>query len=172
MAVALYPGSFDPIHLGHLDIIEQAAELFGDVVVAVMDNHEKTSVFAVEERVRLITASAAEAGVAESTRVVTHRGLAVDAARLAGADFIVKGLRNAGDFEIEQQMAHTNQSVSGVRTVYVPCRPDQVFLTSRFIREIAQYRRDVSHLVPAPVADALARMFNDQQPDQPTRPTP
>jgi pantetheine-phosphate adenylyltransferase len=159
MAVALYPGSFDPIHLGHLDIIEQAAELFGDVVVAVMDNHEKTSVFAVEERVRLITASAAEAGVAESTRVVTHRGLAVDAARLAGADFIVKGLRNAGDFEIEQQMALTNYSVTGIRTVYLPCRLDRGFISSRFVREIALYGGAIGHLVPGPVARALTERF-------------
>ena len=159
MAVALYPGSFDPIHLGHLDIIEQAAELFGDVVVAVMDNHEKTSVFAVEERVRLITASAGEAGVAESTRVVTHRGLAVDAARLARADFIVKGLRNAGDFEIEQQMALTNHSVTGIRTVYLPCRLDRGFISSRFVREIALYGGAIGHLVPGPVARALTERF-------------
>ena len=157
--IALYPGSFDPIHLGHLDVIEQAAELFGNVVVAVMHNHEKTSVFAVEERVRLITASAAEAGVAESTRVVTHRGLAVDAARLAGADFIVKGLRNAGDFEIEQQMALTNYSVTGIRTVYLPCRLDRGFISSRFVREIALYGGAIGHLVPGPVARALTERF-------------
>ena len=89
----------------------------------------------------------------------SFHGLAIDAAATFSVDFIVKGLRNSGDFEVEQQMAHTNQSVSGIRTVYVPCRPDQVFLSSRFIREIAQYGRDVSHLVPKPVAAELARVF-------------
>ena len=73
-------------------------------------------------------------------------------------NFIVKGLRSAADFEVEQQMAHTNHSVSGVRTVFVPCRPDLSFLSSRYIREIAQYRGDVSHLVP----DAVARRLKDR----------
>ena len=160
MSTVLYPGSFDPIHLGHLDVIEQSAELFGDVVVAVMHNDEKASgVFTVNERVRLFNDSAADAGLADKVRVITHNGLAVDAARLAGVDFIVKGLRNAGDFEVEQQMALTNHSVSGVRTVYLPCRMDRGFISSRFVREIARYGGAVQHLVPRPVATALAAMF-------------
>ena len=160
MATVLYPGSFDPIHLGHVDIIEQSAELFGQVVVAVMHNDEKPAgVFTVDERVALINESAADIGLADHVRVITHAGLAVDAARVANADFIVKGLRNAGDFEVEQQMALTNHSVSGVRTVYLPCRMDRGFISSRFVREIARYRGEVSHLVPGPVADALNRLF-------------
>ena len=156
MSTVLYPGSFDPIHLGHLDIIEQSAELFGDVVVAVMHNEEKPAgVFSVDDRVRLIEETAADIGLGGKVRVVTHSGLAVDAARLAGVDFIVKGLRNAGDFEIEQQMALTNHSVSGVRTVYLPCRMDRGFISSRFVREIARYGGAVQHLVPRPVAVAL-----------------
>jgi pantetheine-phosphate adenylyltransferase len=160
MSKVLYPGSFDPIHLGHLDIIEQSAELFGDVVVAVMHNDEKSAgVFTVEERVRLVNESAAEVGLADNVRVITHSGLAVDAAQIAGVDFIVKGLRNAGDFEIEQQMALTNHSVSGVRTVYLPCRMDRGFISSRFVREIARYGGAVQHLVPRPVALALTTRF-------------
>jgi pantetheine-phosphate adenylyltransferase len=160
MSTVLYPGSFDPIHLGHLDVIEQSAELFGDVVVAVMHNDEKASgVFTVDERVRLVNDSAADAGLADKVRVITHSGLAVDAARLAEVDFIVKGLRNAGDFEVEQQMALTNHSISGVRTVYLPCRMDRGFISSRFVREIARYGGAVQHLVPKPVATALAAMF-------------
>ena len=160
MSTVLYPGSFDPIHLGHLDVIEQSAELFGDVVVAVMHNDEKpTGVFDVDERVRLVNESVAELGLAERVSVITHGGLAVDAARLAGVDFIVKGLRNAGDFEIEQQMALTNHSVSGVRTVYLPCRMDRGFISSRFVREIARYGGAVEHLVPGPVAVALTTTF-------------
>ena len=160
MSKVLYPGSFHPIHLGHLDIIEQSAELFGDVVVAVMHNDEKSvGVFTVEERVRLVNESAAEVGLADNVRVNTHSGLAVDAARLAGVHFIVKGLRNAGDFEIEQQMALTNHSVSGIRTVYLPCRMDRGFISSRFVREIARYGGAVQHLVPRPVAVALTTKF-------------
>jgi pantetheine-phosphate adenylyltransferase len=125
-----------------------------------MHNHEKaTGLFPVDERVELIKASAAEAGIGDHVSVIVHTGLAVDAAKVAGADFIVKGLRTAADFEIEQQMALTNQSVTGVRTVYLPCRADRGFISSRFVREIARYRGEVSHLVPGPVADALTRMF-------------
>lgn len=153
----LYPGSFDPLHLGHVDVIEQAVELFGDVVVAVMHNPSKPGgLFTIETRVELVVASLAHLA---RVRVQACTGLAIDAAALVDADFVVKGLRNAGDFEIEQQMAHTNYSVTGMRTVYLPCRPDRVFLSSRFIREIAQYGGDVSHLVPAPVAAELTRAF-------------
>ena len=160
MSRVLYPGSFDPIHLGHLDVVEQAAELFGDVVVAVMGNREKDAgLFTVDERIALIEQSSAAAGIADRVTVTSHAGLAVDAAREAGVDFIVKGLRSPADFEIEQQMALTNYSVSGVRTVYLPCRADRGFISSRFVREIARYRGAVSHLVPAPVATALTTMF-------------
>ena len=163
MSAVLYPGSFDPIHLGHLDVIEQSAELFGDVVVAVMHNEEKSAgVFTVEQRVRLIEETAADVGLGGKVRVMTHSGLAVDAARLAGVDFIVRGLRNAGDFEIEQQMALTNHSSSGIRTVYLPCRADRGYISSRFVREIARYGGAVAHMVPGPVDEALTRKFESQ----------
>jgi pantetheine-phosphate adenylyltransferase len=123
MTTVLIPGSFDPLHLGHVDIVEQAVELFGDV------------------------------------RVEKFSGLAVQAASQAGADFIVKGLRNPADFDIEQQMAHMNHAAAGVRTVFLPCRPNVVFVSSRFIREIAAHGGAIDHLVPKPVAVALADRF-------------
>ncbi|MBA3605352.1 MAG: pantetheine-phosphate adenylyltransferase, partial [Acidimicrobiia bacterium] len=127
----LNPGSFDPLHLGHLDVIEQAVELFGDVVVVVMHNHDKNDgLFSVDERVELIRASADEAGLGAHVEVRAHGGLAIQAAAEAGADFIVKGLRNAADFELEQQMALTNHASSGMRTVYLPCRADRHHISS------------------------------------------
>ncbi len=160
MGTVLNPGSFDPIHLGHVDVIEQAVELFGHVTVAVMHNHEKTGgLFPVDQRIELIRAVAADAGIGDRVDVIGHAGLAVDAAKVVDASFIVKGLRTAADFEIEQQMALTNHSVTGVRTVYLPCRADRGYISSRFVREIARYGGSVTHMVPRPVADALAELF-------------
>jgi pantetheine-phosphate adenylyltransferase len=157
MSTVLYPGSFDPFHLGHLDVVAQAAELFGTVVVAVMHNPDKPSgLFSTDDRVRL---AREVCGQIPGVTVDKFPGLAVDAARRAGADFIVKGLRTPGDFEIEQQMAHTNYSVAKVRTVYVPCDPALGHISSRFIRDIAQHHGDVTSLVPATVARALRDLF-------------
>lgn len=157
MATVLIPGSFDPVHLGHLDVVDQAAELFGRVVVAVMHNPSKPSgLFAVDERADLLRASL---GDRADVVVELHEGLAVQAAQRAGVDFIVKGLRTPGDFEIEQQMAHNNHQLTGVRTVYVPCRPDLGHISSRFVREIAAHGGNVDHLVSEPVAAALVARF-------------
>lgn len=161
MATVLYPGSFDPIHLGHLDVIEQAAELFGDVVVAAMHNPSKPSgMFTLDERMAMIDECVEPLRAAgRQVRVQAFPGLAVDAATAVAADFIVKGLRTPGDFEVEQQMAHTNHLAAGVRTVYLPCSPDRGFISSRFIREIAQYGGDVSQMVPTAVQAHLSRVI-------------
>jgi pantetheine-phosphate adenylyltransferase len=157
MTTVLIPGSFDPLHLGHIDVVDQALELFGDVVIGVLVNFEKPSgLFSPDERVAL-----AEASLTGRPNVTVRAfgGLAVQAAAEAGADFIVKGLRTPNDFDIEQQMAHTNHSVTGIRTVFVPCRSDYGFISSRFIREIAAHGGSIGHLVAAPVAAALADRF-------------
>lgn len=159
MPTVLYPGSFDPIHLGHLDVVEQALELFGTVVVAAMHNPSKPSgMFTLDERLAMIEEAVEplRSGHRE-VRVAAFPGLAVDAARDLGTDFIVKGLRTGGDFEVEQQMAQTNYVAAGVRTVYLPCRPALVFISSRFIREIAKYGGDVSAMVPPAVLPHLKR---------------
>jgi len=157
MATVLIPGSFDPLHNGHVDVVDQALELFGDVVVGVLVNFTKPSgLFTPDERVTLAEASLAGR---EGVTVRTFGGLAVQAAADAGADFIVKGLRNMNDFDIEQQMAHMNLSVTGVRTVFVPCRAEFAFISSRFIREIASKGESIDHLVATSVAAALADRF-------------
>jgi pantetheine-phosphate adenylyltransferase len=157
MATVLIPGSFDPLHLGHVDVVDQALELFGAVVIGVLYNFDKPSgMFTPDERVALASASLADR---PGVSVQKFTGLAVQAAVDAGADFIVKGLRNPADFDIEQQMAHMNHSAAGVRTVFLPCRPDVGFVSSRFIREIAANGGSIEHLVPEPVAAALTARF-------------
>lgn len=155
MSTVLCPGSFDPLHLGHLDVIEQASALFGPVIVATMHNPAKPSgMFTLEERMELIRLSVAHL---PDVRVESFAGLVVDAAVAFGADHLVKGLRTAGDFEVEQQMAQTNYAVARVRTVFLPCAPSLSYVSSQFIREIAKYGGDVRNLVPPPVAEHLAR---------------
>jgi pantetheine-phosphate adenylyltransferase len=157
MPTALYPGSFDPFHRGHLDVVEQAVALFGAVIVAVLVNPQKpAAMFEQEERTALIHDCVAHL---PGVQVRQFQGLVVDAARSLGADFIVKGLRTAADFEVEQQMAHTNHAVSGVRTVYVPASPALSFVASSFIRDIARLGGDVSDLVPAAVGQRLRERF-------------
>ncbi len=161
MAKVLYPGSFDPVHLGHLDVIDQALELFGHVVVAAMHNPSKPSgLFDLEERLAMLEAAVAPRraeGDGRRVDVISFAGLAVDAARSESVDFIVKGLRTSGDFEVEQQMAQTNRAAAGVRTVYLPCNPALSFISSRFVREIAHYGGDVSGMVPEQVLAHLRR---------------
>lgn len=167
MPRVLIPGSFDPVHLGHLDVVATAHELFGTVVVGVLHNPSKPSgLFTPGERVELVRSSCAAlpglaAAVADGMiEVRALTGLAVQAAAEVGADFIVKGLRTPGDFEIEQQMAHNNQAMTGIRTVYVPCRGDLGHISSRFVREIAAHGGPIAHLVATPVAEALTARFS------------
>ena len=157
MSTVLYPGSFDPFHLGHLDVVEQAVELFGEVVVAIMHNPDKpTGALGTSMRADIAQAACAHLS---TVSVRAFPGLAVDAAKEVGALCIVKGLRTAGDFEIEQQMAHTNYAVAGVRTVYVPCQSRFGHISSRFIRDIAAHGGDISSMVPAEVADIISSQF-------------
>ena len=157
MAKVLIPGSFDPLHNGHVDVVDQALELFGEVVFGVLVNFTKPSgLFTPDERIELAVASFADRS---NVTVGAFEGLAIDVAAAVGADFIVKGLRTSADYDIEQQMAHMNRSASGIRTVFVPCNPAFSFVSSRFIREIASQGGTIDHLVPAAVATALTDKF-------------
>ena len=152
MAIAIYPGSFDPIHLGHVRIVENAATIFDQVIVVAMQNIEKKGFLSIEKRQELLKTS-----FGHLNNVVTDSstGLVVDVAKALNAEVIIKGLRSSADFEIEMQMAQTNKKISALNTVFIPTDPEYSYISSRFIREISSEGGDVSGLVPKPVSDLL-----------------
>ena len=159
MTKAMYPGSFDPLHLGHLNIVEIASSIFDEVVVVTMQNPEKKSFLSLEAREDLLKSSFSHL---PNVSTANSSGLVVNAAVDLEATVIVKGLRSTGDFEIEMQMAQTNKTVAGVETIFIPSEPAHSHISSRFIREIATLGGDVSALVPESVASLLSGRLNDE----------
>ena len=159
MTRVLYPGSFDPIHNGHLELIEVASRLFDSVVVATIGNPQKTTgLYSLDERREMIAESVAHLANVEATK---YSSLVVNLAREVDADFIVKGLRAVSDFESELQQSQMNLAISGVHTVFIPSATEHSFVASKWIREIARFGGDVSSMVPAPVAARLAESFQE-----------
>jgi pantetheine-phosphate adenylyltransferase len=160
---ALYPGSFDPLTLGHLDLIERGSRLFGGLVVAVLRNPAKQPALPLERRLEQIrTATAHLAGV----EVASFDGLTVAFARSCGAAVILRGLRALSDFEFELQIAHTNKSLApDLETLFLATAVPHSFLSSSVVKEVARFGGDVAHLVPPVVAADLARLFNRSSPD-------
>jgi pantetheine-phosphate adenylyltransferase len=157
VSIALVPGSFDPFHNGHLEVVERAAQLFDEVVVAALRNPQKaSSLFDLEERRQQIADSTAHL---DNVRIVSVSTLLVDVARDVDASAIVKGLRAVSDFETELQMAQMNRSLSGVETLFIPTSSKYSFIASRLLREVARYGGDVSPFVPEPVRLALEARF-------------
>ncbi|MDG1409249.1 MAG: pantetheine-phosphate adenylyltransferase [Acidimicrobiales bacterium] len=153
----LYPGSFDPVHNGHIEIIETAATLFDEVVVAAMRNPQKGGgVFGLDVRQDMLCESVAHL---PNVEVTMFSSLVVDLAKDMEADFIIKGLRAVSDFENELQMAQMNNAVSGVHTLFVPSASRSSFLASKFIREIAKFGGDVSSMVPESVNKRIADLY-------------
>jgi len=152
----LYPGSFDPVHIGHVEIVDTAATLFDEVVVATVRNPQKgTGLFALDARMDMLSESFAHL---PNVTITMFSSLVVDLARDLECDFIVKGLRAVSDFENELQMAQMNLEISGVHTMFIPSASKYSFLASSLIREVAKFGGDVSSMVPSPVAKRLEEL--------------
>jgi pantetheine-phosphate adenylyltransferase len=161
MTVALYPGSFDPVHNGHLALIEQASALFEQVVVGVGHNPQKPSgLFTPDERAELIRAELADRG---NVRVELFSGLVTKAACDLGATCIIKGIRGAADLDAELQQAHMNLSSGGVPTIFLPAVSGAAFVASRYVREIAAMGGDVRAVVPPAVAERLLEKLHAER---------
>ena len=155
---ALYPGSFDPLTNGHMDLIERAAALFGSVTVAVLSNPNKKPAFSVEQRIDQIQASTRHLSGID---VVSFDGLTVHCAATHQADLILRGLRAMSDFEYELQIAHTNRSLAAdLETVFLATSTRHSFLSSSVVKEVARFGGPIDHMVPKEVAKDLNRLFN------------
>ena len=152
MRRAVCPGSFDPITLGHLDIISRASAHFDHVVIAVLENRTKSSLFTVDERIEMIRETTAHLS---NVSVDSWSGLLVEYCKSNSIQAIVKGLRAVSDFDYELQMAQVNLQGSGVETMFMATSPIHSFLSSSLVKELAHYGGDVSTMVPASINAAL-----------------
>ncbi|HVM51605.1 MAG TPA: pantetheine-phosphate adenylyltransferase [Acidimicrobiales bacterium] len=152
MTKVLYPGSFDPFHNGHRELVETASYLFDEVVVAAIRNPGKDALFTLEEREEIISEAVAHL---DNVTVMHFAKLVVDVATDVGANFIVKGLRGTTDFDSEMTQAQVNLNVSGVHTLFIPSASANSFIASKYVREIARFGGDVSAMVPEGVVKRL-----------------
>ena len=151
--IALYPGSFDPITNGHLDVLERASRMFDSVVIAVLNHPSKKSFLNVEERVMLIKEATKNM---PNVSVDSFNGLTVEYAKKIGANFLIRGLRTITDFEYEVQLCQTNQVIApNIDTVFLSTRPEHNFISSSIVKELSNHKTDISKFVPKNVVEYM-----------------
>ena len=148
MKRAIFPGSFDPITLGHSDIIERGISLFDELIIAIGENADKHYMFSLEERMRFISEAFADQ---PRIRVMTYTGLTVDFCKKVEADYILRGLRNPADFEFEKAIAHTNRKLSEIETVFLLTASGKSYISSSIVRDVIRHGGDYTGLVPETV---------------------
>ncbi|MDD3237257.1 MAG: pantetheine-phosphate adenylyltransferase [Candidatus Gastranaerophilales bacterium] len=153
MKTAIYPGSFDPITKGHLDVLKRAASIFDKVIIAVLVNSSKKSFLPIEDRLKLIKESCVDL---QNVEVDSFDGLTIDYARQKNANVLIRGLRAVSDFEYEMQLSQTNSALaSDINTVFLITKPKYNFISSSTVKEIATMKGDITKFVPKPVAEYL-----------------
>ncbi len=153
----LYPGSFDPLTFGHLDLISRASELFGSVIVSVLENPNKKSTFSIERRIEQIQEATDDIANIE---VVSYKGLTIDCAKQYNVEIILRGLRAMSDFEYELQIAHTNRTLNNsIETIFLATESHHSFLSSSVVKEVAMFGGNVEHMVPRMIAKDLHSIF-------------
>ncbi len=145
MKRAIFPGSFDPITLGHVDIINRAMDLFDEIVIAIGINNDKKYLFSLEQRLQFIKDTFA---TNKKVKVQTYEGLTINYCKEIDADYILRGLRNPADFEFEKAIAQTNRNLSGIETVFLLTSANTAFISSSIVRDVYRHNGDISSLVP------------------------
>ena len=155
----LYPGTFDPLTNGHLDLIQRAEKIFGNVVVAVLENTSKNPTFNLNRRIIQINNAISHL---PNIKVISYEGLTVDCAKDVDANLILRGLRAMSDFEYELQIAHTNKSLdSNIETIFLSTNTNFSFLSSSLVKEVAKFGGEIKHMVPESVEKDLKEYFNN-----------
>ena len=158
MKRAIYPGSFDPVTFGHIDMIERSAKMVDELVVAILINSAKNPLFSVEERVSMLEEIS---GHIPNIRITSFNGLLIDYAREVDASVIVRGLRAVTDFEYELQIAQTNRIInSQIDTVFLTTSLEYAYLSSKIVQEVASYGGDISHFVPERLIDRIYAKYS------------
>lgn len=160
MRIGIYPGSFDPVTIGHLDIIKRSAKLVDKLVIGVLNNSKKTPVFSAEERKEMIKTVTKDI---PNIEVETFNGLLVDFAKIKNADVIIRGLRAVSDFEYELQIAQLNRNLNQeVDTIFLATSVEYAYLSSSSVREIAAYQGDISSLVPEELVAIVEERYRNK----------
>lgn len=152
MKRAIFPGTFDPFTLGHLDILNRSKLIFDEVIIGIGKNDEKTSMFSIEKRIELIKSVISKE---DKIEVMSYNGLTIDFCKKVNADFIVRGVRNNGDFEFEKAIARTNRLLSKIETVFLLTSAKTSFISSSIVRDLIKNNGDYSELVPKKIAKLL-----------------
>ena len=164
MKHAIYPGSFDPVTFGHIDIIKRAAEMFDELTVCVLDNKAKTPLFSVDERVKMLRQVSENI---PNVRVDSYYGLTLDYARSIDCHILVRGLRAVTDFEYELQIAHANRTVSGgfLDTIFITSSMEYAYLSSSIVKEIASFGGDIKLCVPPSIEEEVIKKMRVRYPE-------